>query len=121
MDCDKEEHEITDKDGNNHYPSRSELRHRKRHGIVFGHVSDDKSHDEYAMMHFIKTELKDIEEYMNTNFPKDIPDGQIRRLTTKSDNSASHFKSKGSIHFYTTLINDRGGPSKKNGMVLVEL
>ena len=79
--------------------------------MAYGHVTDDKIHDRHAMQHFTEHELKYLESYMKDNFPDDIPNGYIARLHQHSDN-ASHFKSTGDINYFTTLINDRGGPSK---------
>ena len=49
IDAEAEVYEITDAKGNIHCPTRKDLRYRKNHNIVFGHVSDDKSHDSHAM------------------------------------------------------------------------
>ena len=65
INAEKEECEITDKNGNKHYPARADLRHRKSHHTITGHVSDDKSHGKYAMQHFLCTELKDLKDYDN--------------------------------------------------------
>ena len=62
------------------------------------------------MQKFTTDEMKALEKYMNDNFPDDIPNGKITRLHQHSDN-ASHFKSTGAIQYFTTLINDRGGPT----------
>ena len=64
------------------------------------------------MQHFTTKELEWIEEYMNSNFKNDIPTGKITCLHQHSDNAASHFKSTGSMEYYTSLICDRGGASK---------
>ncbi|KAL7534418.1 hypothetical protein ACHAXR_005863 [Thalassiosira sp. AJA248-18] len=116
IDEDKELYEITDKNGNEHNPKRSDLRHRQRHSVACGHVTDDKSHDRYAMQTFTTRELIWLEEYMltheNGRFQADIPDGKIVRLHQHSDNAGQHFKNTGAINYFTTLINDRGGPSK---------
>ena len=48
---------------------------------------------------------------MIDKFPDDIPDGKIKCLHTKSDNAASHFKSRKSMNYFSRLIDDRGGPS----------
>ena len=47
-----EEYKVTDKNGTKHHHNRSDLRHKKNHNIVYGHVSDDKVHGSYAMQHF---------------------------------------------------------------------
>ena len=110
-DAEAESYEITDAEGNIHRLARKDLRHRKNHNIVFGHVSDDKSHDSHAMQHFTSNELEDLEKYMIDKFPDDIPDGKIKCLHTKSDNAASHFKSRKSMNYFSRLIDARGGPS----------
>ena len=102
---------VTDAKGEKHTFPRSLLRHRKRHSVATGHVTDDKIHDRHAMQKFTDDELKYLEEYMINNFPDDIPEKKIAQLHQHSDN-ASHFKSTGAIHYFTTLINDRGGPTK---------
>ena len=71
--------------------------------MAFGHVAEDKKHDRHAMQHFTNTELKVLEELMRTTYPSDDPDGKIKRLHTHSDNAGQHFKSTGSMHYYTTL------------------
>ncbi|KAL7549077.1 hypothetical protein ACHAWF_012345 [Thalassiosira exigua] len=107
---DEDEYKISDKGGVHHVVSRSALRHRVRHSVAFGHVSDDKVHDRYAMQHFTKHELKKLEDYMIEYYPEDIPGGRIRRLHQHSDNAGQHFKNTGAINYFTTLINERGGP-----------
>ena len=53
------------------------------------------------------------------HFPKDInkdgsipglKQGKITRFFRHSDNAGSHFKNTGAIHYFTTLIDGRGGP-----------
>ena len=106
VDAEAEVYEVTDKNGNLHRLARKELRHRQNHNIVFGHVSDDKSHDSYAMQHFTTNELEDLERYMLENFPADIPTGKIQCLHSKSDNAALHFKSRKSMNYFSRLIKD---------------
>jgi len=100
-----EEYDVTDKNGTKHHHNRSDLRHRKNHNIVYGHVSDDKVHDSYAMQHFTTHELCDLESYMVQKFPEDLPSGKIKCLHTKSDNVASHFKSRKSMNYFSRLSN----------------
>ena len=102
---------VTDAQGNTHTITRSLMRHRKRHSVATGHITDDKIHDRHAMQKFTTDELKYLESYMNENFPDDIPTGKITHLHQHSDN-ATHFKCTGAIEYFTTLIDDRGGPSK---------
>ena len=64
------------------------------------------------MQHFTDHELKYLEAYMKDKFPADIPKGFIVRLHQHSDNTGSHFRNTGAMNYYTTLINDRGGPTK---------
>ena len=103
-------YEVTDAQGKTHQICRSLLRHRKRHSVATGHVTDDKIHDRHAMQHFTTHELKYLEEYMKINFPEDIPKGHIVRLHQHSDNASTHFKNTGAINYFTTLIDARGGP-----------
>ena len=49
---------------------------------------------------------------MKENFPNDVPKGHIVRLHQHSDNASTHFKNTGAIHYFTTLINERGGPTE---------
>jgi len=51
--------------------------------------------------------MKDLEDLMRKDFPSDIPDRRINRLHTHSDNAGQHFKSTGSMQYYTTLPGDR--------------
>ena len=97
--------------GKKHTILRSLLRLQKRHSVAFGHVTDDKIHDRYAMQHFTNHELKYLISYMKQHCPDDIPRGSITRLHQLSDNT-SHFKSTRASAYFTTLINDRGGPSE---------
>ena len=104
-------YEVTDAQGKVHHIHHANLRHRKRHSVACGHVTDDKVHDRHAMQHFTDNELKYLESYMKQNFPADIPTGGIVRLHQHSDNAGSHFKNTGAINYYTTLKNDRGDPT----------
>ena len=79
--------------------------------MATGHITDDKIHNRYAMQKFTDDEMKFLEEYMNKNFPDNIPKKKISHLHQHSDN-AVHFKSTGAIHYFTTLIDDRGGPAE---------
>ena len=49
---------------------------------------------------------------MNENFKNDIPEGKITHLHQHSDNAGQHFKSTGSIEYFTSLIRDRGGTTE---------
>ena len=102
---------VTDKNGMTHTIPRKDLRHRKRHSVAYGHVSDDKSHDRHAMEHFTNRELTRLEKYMCDNFPEDIPSGKLLRLHQHSDNASQHFKNTGAMNYFSTIINERGGPS----------
>jgi len=48
---------------------------------------------------------------MLEKFPEDISNGRITCLHTKSDNAASHFKSRKSLNYFSRLINERDGPA----------
>ena len=112
LNADEGLYEVTDAKGVVHTINRSDLRNRRRHSVACGHVTDDKVHDRRAMQHFTDHELKYLESYMKENFPADLPKGNIVRLHQHSDNAGSHFKNTGAINYYTTLINDRGGPAE---------
>ena len=105
-------YQVTDAFGKHHEVKRSDLRYRKRHSVASGHVTDDKSHDQRAMQHFTTNELIYLESYMKEHFPADIPTGRITRLHQHSDNAGSHFKNTGAISFYTSLIEEGGGPTE---------
>ena len=77
--------------------------------MVGVHVTPDKKHDRHAMQHFTNNEIKDLEEFMKEHYPLDIPGGKINRLHTHSDNAGQHFKSTGSMQYYTSLPEDRPG------------
>ena len=109
--AEKDVYEVTDSEGKIHVVHRPRLRLRSRHSVATGHVTDDKVHDRHAMQHFTNHELKYLETYMKEHYPDDIPKGSISRLHQHSDN-ASHFKSTGAIAYFTTLINERGGPTE---------
>ena len=49
---------------------------------------------------------------MQENFLKDLVDGRIAKLLRHSDNAGQHFKNTGALHYFTTLILERGGPTK---------
>jgi len=106
------EYEVTENDGKIHNIHQKDARLRKCHNVVFGHVSEDKSHDTYMIQHYTNNELKQLEKYMAENVPHYIPNGKIECLHTQSDNAASHFKSQKSMNYYSQLINERGGSSK---------
>ena len=105
-------YKVEDKDGNIFELERDRLRLRKQHTVCCVTVSDDKKHDRFAMQHFSTAEMEWIEEYMNNEFPNDIPGGKIKHLYWRSDNAGQHFKSTGAIEFFTLLIRDRGGATK---------
>ena len=105
-------YEVTDAKGQTHCIARARLRHRKRHSVASGHVTDDKVHDRRAMQHCTDHELKYLESYLKQRFREDIPKGHIAWLHQYSDNATTHFKNTGAINYYTILINDRGGPSE---------
>ena len=53
-----------------------------------------------------------LEKYLSEAFPNDLINGRVKRLHQHSDNASQHFKSTGSIEFFTSLIGQRGGPSE---------
>ena len=64
------------------------------------------------MQHYTNTELEFLKSYMMIHHPNDIGEyGKIVWLHVHSDN-ADHFKSTGTIHYFTTLI-DRHGRARK--------
>ena len=81
---------------------------QSHHTIFCAAVSDDKKHDRFAMQHFTTKELEWLEGYMKDNFKNDIPMGHITHLHQHSDNAGQHFKSTGSIQYFTSLIYNRG-------------
>lgn len=105
-------YQVEDEHGSMHDVRRSSLRHRCRHTICCGHVSDDKLHDRFAMQQFTTRELAYLEQYMSEKFPNDLINGRIKRLHQHSDNASQHFKSTGAMEYFTSLIADRGGASE---------
>ena len=73
-------YKVEDKDGNTFELERDRLRLRKQHTVCCATVSDDRKHDRFAMQHFSTAEMEWIEEYMNNEFPNDIPGGKIKHL-----------------------------------------
>ena len=73
-------YKVEDKDGNIFELERDRLRLRKQHTVCCATVSDDRKHDRFAMQHFSTAEMEWIEEYMNNEFPNDIPGGKIKHL-----------------------------------------
>eukprot|EP00984_Skeletonema_dohrnii_P024295 scaffold13403_cov120-Skeletonema_dohrnii-CCMP3373.AAC.2 len=65
------------------------------------------------MQHYTEEELQWVEEYMNTHFKNDIPQGYITHLHQHSDNAATHFKSTGAIEYFTSLIKKLGRDATK--------
>ncbi len=53
-------YQVEDGGGRLHEVSRSSLRHRSRHIICCGHITDDKCHDRFAMQQFNDEELQYI-------------------------------------------------------------
>ena len=107
-----EEYEVTGKDGTKHHHHRRDLQHKQNHNIVFAHVSDDKSHDSYAIQHITINELCELEKFMVENFPEDLSSGNVECLHTKLEKPASHFKSRKLTNYFSWLLNEREGPSK---------
>eukprot|EP00984_Skeletonema_dohrnii_P017124 scaffold7728_cov75-Skeletonema_dohrnii-CCMP3373.AAC.2 len=101
-------YEVTDANNKTTTHHRRDLRLRQKHTVAMGHVTDDKTHDRHSMQHFTTHELEWLENYMNQNFPADIPTGRITLVHQHSDNAGQHFKNTGAIHYYTSLTKDRG-------------
>jgi hypothetical protein len=112
VDKDNGIYRVEDDGGNTHDMPRASLRYRRRHTICCGHISDDKLHDRFAMQQFTRQEMEYLERYMSESFPNDLINGRIKRLHQHSDNASQHFKSTGSIEFFTSLIAQRGGPGE---------
>lgn len=53
-----------------------------------------------------------LEAYMSEKFPQDLINGCIKWLHQHSDNASQHFKSTGSIEFFTSLIKEMSGPDQ---------
>ena len=87
----------------------SRLRHQKRHVVSCTNVSDEKKHDRFAMQHLSTTELDWLEGYMKDESANDITEGKVTHLHLHSYNAGQHFKSSGSIEYFKSTINDRGG------------
>ena len=105
-------YEVKDEHGGSHTIDRAYLRHRSRHSVASGHMTDDKVHDHHAMQHFTTNELLYLEGYTEDHYPADIPLGRITRLHQHSNNAGQHFKNTGATNYYPTLIDERGGPSE---------
>ena len=103
---------VEDNGGIMHDLPRASMRYRRQHTIRCGHVSNNKKHDRFAMQRFTRQEMEYLEMYWSKNFPRDLIDGRVKRLHQHSDNASQHFKSTGSIEFFTSLIEQRGGPSE---------
>ena len=69
-------------------------------------------HDRLATQHYTDQELLELEEYMKTHFPEDIPNSYISILHQHSDNAGQHFKNTGHINYFTGLVKNRGGGAK---------
>ena len=104
--------EVEDADGKMHEVHRSTMRLCHCHIICCGHVTDDKLHDRFAMKQFTDKELDYLEGYMKDSFPNNLINGSIKRLHQHSDNASQHFKSTGSLEYFSSLIRDRGGPTE---------
>ena len=61
------------------------------------------------MQHYTRTEREYLRKYIAEKYPEDL--SVMKHYVTHSDN-ASHFKSTGAMHFYTTLMEEEGGASK---------
>ena len=59
--CSDGTYKVKDESGNIHVCERKRLRHRVKHSICFGHISDNKSHDRFAMQHYSTREMEWIE------------------------------------------------------------
>lgn len=112
VDAEQDRYEVTDAEGVKTEQRRCDLRHRVRHQIVFGHVSDDKSHDTAATIHYTLEELPWLEAHMSAHFPEDIPGGKLTRLHMESDNATQHFKNTEEMAFYSRMAEERGGSTE---------
>ena len=59
--CSNGTYRVRDESGNIHVCKRKRLRHRVKHSICFGHISNDKSLDRFAMQHYSTREMEWIE------------------------------------------------------------
>ena len=101
---DNDLYEVEDGLGEKHVVPHSSLRHHDWHTICCGHISDDKLHDRFAMQQFTYCELTYLEQYLSKEFPNDLIDGRIKRPHQHSDNASQHFKSTGSIEYFSSLV-----------------
>ena len=76
-DAEKGIYEQTDGNETKHQIERFDFRHWKRHCKAFGHVSDDKIYNRHSMQHFTNRKLKELEKYINEEYPEDILAGKI--------------------------------------------
>lgn len=102
---------VKDANGNEFEQKREDLRFRNRYSVAFGHITDDKKHDRWAMQHFTSHEIPYLEKFIHEKFPQDIPGGKIKHLHQHSDNATSHFKNVGAMHYFTSLTKDLDGAS----------
>lgn len=86
---------MEDKAGDVKVIHRSDLRHRVLKTMASIGVSDDPSHDSYAMRHFVESTFSMLHESGTLSNEK------IHALAVHSDNAAQHFKSSKSIDWLT--------------------
>ena len=84
--------------------ARSRLRHRVIEKQCHPVISDDKTHDSYAMQCFVAKVIQHLKG--------DAPDGSVNVISKQgltslrihSDNAKQHFKSSKSIYFFTKQL-----------------
>lgn len=92
------------------FVERQYLRHRVVHTKAYAHISDDRVHDTHAAQLFLNKTLADLEvRYVNTGAET------FFALHIHSDNAASHFKSRETMHYVTTLPERLSSWSEKCG------
>ena len=109
------QYQVTNADDNVTIWPRRMIHYRKQNSFAFCHASDNKTYDRFSRQHHATTQLDYLEEHMRANLPNDLVDGHIVKLHQHSDNESQNFKSVGSMHYFTSLINRAVGALKTSG------
>mmetsp|Transcript_29629 Transcript_29629/g.62294 ORF Transcript_29629/g.62294 Transcript_29629/m.62294 type:complete len:179 (+) Transcript_29629:2455-2991(+) len=82
---------VADVDGNKMQHNCRNLHYQVWHHMAFGHISDDKVHDCFAMQFFTNKEIAYLKQYVAEHFAENAhPDGHFNSFHHHSDN-ALHF------------------------------
>ena len=84
-------YKLEDEDSKVSWHARGDLRWRNKKTIAFAFATGDRKHDTHAVQHFLIKQ----QEWLKAN----VPGENFTKFFLRSDNAASHFKSKYTLRF----------------------